>query len=117
MNYVLWFLAEIAIAATDLAEVIGSAVALHLLTGMPIWAGVLVTLADVALLLLSSFASFRILETVVFLLVVTIGEGCHFASWTAVYIHKVFSSSSHSPSSGALQIRLKYLPHVPHNLL
>ena len=50
--YVLWFLAEVAIAATDLAEVIGSAVALYLLFNIPIWAGVLITSADVLFVIL-----------------------------------------------------------------
>jgi manganese transport protein len=39
----LWLMAEVAIVACDLAEVIGSAVALKLLFGLPLWAGVLIT--------------------------------------------------------------------------
>ena len=54
--------AELAIVATDLAEVIGSAVALNLLTGMPIWAGVLVTAADVLVLLAVGGKSLMFLE-------------------------------------------------------
>lgn len=43
----LWALAEVAIAATDLAEVLGSAVALQLLFGLPLLVGVVITVADV----------------------------------------------------------------------
>ncbi|KAF8069422.1 mntH [Scenedesmus sp. PABB004] len=71
----LWVLAEVGIAATDLAEVIGAAVALRLLTGMPLWAGVLITLGDVALLLLLEGRGFRWLEAFVMLLILFI-FGC-----------------------------------------
>jgi manganese transport protein len=59
--YVLWVLAEIGIVACDLAEVIGSAVALNLLFGIPLWAGVLITAADVFILLLFELKNFRYL--------------------------------------------------------
>lgn len=51
INLILYFLAEIAIAATDLAEVIGMAIGLHLLFGIPKMAGVLITFFDTFLLL------------------------------------------------------------------
>src|SRR5207249_1122715 len=71
----LWILCEIAIIACDLAEVIGSAVALNLLFGIPLIYGVLITGADVlALLALMNFG-FRKLEAVVITLVATIA-GC-----------------------------------------
>jgi NRAMP (natural resistance-associated macrophage protein)-like metal ion transporter len=57
--YPLWVMAEIAIAACDLAEVIGAAVALQLLFGLPLWAGVLITLADVALVMIMEGRGFR----------------------------------------------------------
>ncbi|KAJ3280992.1 hypothetical protein HDU76_009030, partial [Blyttiomyces sp. JEL0837] len=50
-NIVMWILAEIAIMATDLAEVIGSAIAMNLLFGLPIHWGVLITGADVLVIL------------------------------------------------------------------
>lgn len=68
LNYVLWALAEIAIGATDLAEIIGSATALYLLFDVPLWAGVLVTAVDVLFILLFGTRNFRFLEVVVFLL-------------------------------------------------
>jgi manganese transport protein len=53
---------EIAIASTHLAEVIGSAVALNLLIGIPVWAGVLITPVDTLLILVFGTKSFRFLE-------------------------------------------------------
>jgi manganese transport protein len=50
-NLILFVLAEIAIVSTDLAEVIGSAIAINLLFGLPLWAGVLITAGDVVLVL------------------------------------------------------------------
>lgn len=63
--YVLWVITEVAIAATDMAEVIGSATALYLLFDLPIWAGVLVTAFDTLFILLVGIRSFRILEVIV----------------------------------------------------
>lgn len=69
----LWVLAEIAIAATDLAEVIGSAVALHLLFGIPLWAGVLITALDVFVVLFLQHKGFRYVEVLVGALIFVIG--------------------------------------------
>lgn len=68
VNYPLWVLAEVAIVATDLAEVIGSATALYLLFNIPLWAGVLITAADVLFLLIFGLKNIRFLELIVFLL-------------------------------------------------
>ena len=73
--YALWFLCEIAIAACDLAEVIGSAIALNLLFNIPLLVGVLITALDVLIVLLLQNKGFRILECIVASLIVTIG-GC-----------------------------------------
>src|SRR5437868_4756894 len=73
--WVLWILCEIAIAACDLAEVLGSAIALHLLFRIPILAGVLITAFDVMLLLLLQSFGIRKMEAVILVLVATIG-GC-----------------------------------------
>ena len=59
---VLWLLCEVAIAACDLAEVIGAAIALNLLFGIPIVAGVVITVADVFLILLLQGRGFRWIE-------------------------------------------------------
>lgn len=68
----LWILAEIAIIACDVAEVIGSALALQLLFGIPLIFGVIITIFDVLLLLLMQHKGFRYLELLVILLIVTI---------------------------------------------
>ena len=69
----LWLLCELAIAACDLAEVIGSAIALNLLFGIPLAWGVLITVADVLLVLVLQHRGFRILEALVVALVATVG--------------------------------------------
>lgn len=68
----LWVLAEIGIAACDLAEVIGSAIALNLLFHLPILVGVIVTTLDVLLLLLLQQRGFRYIEAIVITLIATI---------------------------------------------
>jgi manganese transport protein len=68
-------LCEIAIAACDLAEVLGSAVALKLLFGLPLLAGVLLTGLDVLLVLALQGRGFRVIEALVITLIVTIA-GC-----------------------------------------
>src|SRR5215467_10194628 len=72
---VLWVLCETAIAACDLAEVLGSAVALKLLFGLPLLAGVLLTGLDVLFILALQGRGFRVLETLVITLIATIA-GC-----------------------------------------
>ena len=71
----LWVLCEIAIAACDLAEVIGSAIALNLLFGIPLVVGILLTAMDVLIILLLQQKGFRILECIVASLIIVIG-GC-----------------------------------------
>ncbi len=61
----LWVLCEIAIAACDLAEVIGSALALYLLFKIPLLIGVLITSLDVLLVLFFQYKGFRYIESVV----------------------------------------------------
>lgn len=69
----LWVLCEIAIAACDLAEVIGSAIALNLLFGMPLVVGVFLTVFDVMIVLLLQNRGFRLIESMVAGLIFTIG--------------------------------------------
>lgn len=68
----LWIAAEIAIAACDLAEVIGSAIALNLLFHIPLLWGVLITTFDVLLLLMLQQKGFRYMEALVIVLIGTI---------------------------------------------
>ncbi|MFF2445457.1 Nramp family divalent metal transporter [Neobacillus sp. NPDC058068] len=71
-GFFLWILTELAIIATDLAEVIGSAIALNLLFGIPLLLGIAITTLDVLLLLYLQKKSFRIIESIVIVLMVTI---------------------------------------------
>src|SRR5882724_6654942 len=73
VTFVLWVMCEIAIAACDLAEVIGSAIGLQLLFGIPLIWGVCLTALDVLLILLLQNKGFRYLEALVIALVATIG--------------------------------------------
>ena len=63
--FVLWILAEIAICATDLAEVIGTAIGLNLLFGIPLEIGVIITALDVFLVLYLQTKGFRFVEALV----------------------------------------------------
>ena len=72
-SIVLWVICEIAIAACDLAEVLGSAVALKLLFGLPLLAGVLITALDVLIVLALQGRGFRLIEAFVVTLILTIG--------------------------------------------
>jgi len=71
--FVLWLLCEIAIAACDLAEVIGTAIALNLLFGIPIAWGVAITAIDVLLILYLQNKGFRFLEAMVIALIAVVG--------------------------------------------
>ena len=73
VNAVLWILAEIAIAATDLAEILGTIIALKLLFGLPLLWGCLVTAFDTFLLLYLQRWGMRQVEAVILALVATIG--------------------------------------------
>src|SRR5947207_1520047 len=68
----LWVVCEIAIAACDLAEVLGSAVALKLLFGLPLLAGVLITALDVLIVLALQGRGFRLIEAFVITLIASI---------------------------------------------
>ena len=72
VSFVLWLGAEVAIAACDLAEVIGSAIALELLFHIPLFYGVLITGLDVLLILLLQRWGFRYVEALVIALIGTI---------------------------------------------
>jgi len=74
-SFLLWIACEIAIAACDLAEVLGSAIALQLLFGLPLLAGVLITALDVLIVLALQGRGFRLIEVFVVTLIVTVA-GC-----------------------------------------
>lgn len=73
INFILWILTEISIAATDLAEVVGSAVGLYLLFGIPILWGVVITTFDVLLLMALMSFGIRKMEAFILALISTIG--------------------------------------------
>jgi len=75
VSVVLWFLCEIAICACDLAEVIGSAIALNLLFGIPLVWGVCITALDVLVVMYLANKGFRYIEALVISLILLIG-GC-----------------------------------------
>jgi manganese transport protein len=80
----LWLMAEIMIIACDLAEVLGSAIALNLLFGLPILVGVIITALDVLFILLLQNKGFRYIEAVVVTLIGTI---------TVAFLIEIFLSS------------------------
>ncbi|MBL8061242.1 MAG: Nramp family divalent metal transporter [Chthonomonas sp.] len=99
---VLWFLCEIAIIACDLAEVIGAAIALNLLFGIPLMAGVLITAADVLLLLALMQFGFRKIEAIVIALVATV-FGC--------FVVQMYMAKPDMPSV----FRGMLIPSMPNN--
>lgn len=72
VGFVLWVMAEIAIIATDIAEVIGTAIGLNLLFGIPLEIGVIITALDVFLILYLQKLGFRWVEALIIALVAVI---------------------------------------------
>ena len=118
---VLWFLCEIAIIACDLAEVIGSAVALKLLFGLDLMWGVLITGFDVLILLGALRFGFRKLEAIVITLVATIAVcfavQIFFArpDWAGV-ARGAFIPSMPNQQAFALALGILGATVMPHNL-
>lgn len=78
VSFVLWILCEIAIAACDLAELVGSAIGLQLLFGIPLVWGVCITALDVIMVLFLQGRGFRYIEALVITIIAIIG-GCFVA--------------------------------------
>jgi manganese transport protein len=120
---VLWVLCEVAIAACDLAEVLGSAVALKLLFGLPLLAGVLLTGLDVLFILALQGRGFRVLESLVITLILTIA-GCF--AYEIFFARPLWLEAAHGflPTAAILKDReMLYLAVgilgatvMPHNL-
>jgi manganese transport protein len=123
VSFLLWFICELAIAACDLAEIIGSAIALNLLFGIPLLAGVCITALDVLIVLFLQNKGFRYIEALVIALIFVIG-GCF--AWELVVsrpdllgIAKGFLPSSKIITDpGMLYIAIGILGAtvMPHNL-
>jgi manganese transport protein len=78
VSFVLWILCEIAIAACDLAELVGSAIALQLLFGIPLTIGVCITALDIIVILILQSRGFRYVEALIITLIMVI-SGCFIA--------------------------------------
>jgi manganese transport protein len=83
VTLVLWVLCEIAIAACDLAEVIGAAIALNLLFDLPLLWGVILTALDVLIVLFMQHRGFRYVEALVVALIVLIAGSFAVELWLA----------------------------------
>src|SRR6266550_175496 len=94
--FFLWILCEIAIAACDLAEVLGAAIALNLLFGIALPWGIAITSLDVLLVLLLQHKGFRLLEALVIVLIATIA-GC--------FLFEIFISRPHLGQLAAASFR------------
>src|SRR5438105_6091275 len=81
VTIVLWILCEIAIAACDLAEVIGAAIALNLLFGVPLLWGVILTALDVLIVLFLQHRGFRYVEALVVGLILAIAGSFAIEMW------------------------------------
>lgn len=101
INFFNWFLAEIAIAACDLAEVIGMAIGLQLLFHLPLLAGVSISVADTLLLLVLQRYGMRKMEAFIIVLVATIGM--------AFVAELIFSKPD------GLELVKGFIPSMPNN--
>ena len=119
-----WLMSELAIAACDLAEVLGSAVALNLLFHIPLLWAVIITGVDVLLLLALQQFGIRTIEAVVLLLIATIGV-CYFSEiFVLPQTHPSFLEmgralvSPHFREAGMLYIAIGIIGAtvMPHNL-
>lgn len=120
LNFILYLLAELAIAACDLAEVLGMAVGLNLLCGIPLLAGVAITVLDTFLILFLNRLGMRKMEAFIITLIAIIGISVF---WEALLSHphageimKGFVPSI--PDSMALYITIGIIGAtvMPHNL-
>ncbi|MEG8040525.1 Nramp family divalent metal transporter [Sphingomonas sp. LR60] len=121
--WLLWALAEIAIVACDLAEVLGTAIALKLLFGMPLLYGVLVTVLDVFLILALQRYGFRRLEAFIAALLIIIAACFAFElfwarpDWSAAAIGLVPSAEIvRNPAMLYIAIGILGATVMPHNL-
>jgi manganese transport protein len=123
VNITLWLACEAAIIACDLAEVIGTAIALKLLFGIPLLSGALITALDVFLLLLLMNKGFRFLEAFVIALILVIAI-CFAVQIVAAAPPVATMLSGFLPSSGIVtDLEMLYIAIgiigatvMPHNL-
>ena len=120
INFILYILAELAIAATDLAEVLGMAIGIKLLTGMPLIYGTLITVFDTFLFLLLQRYGIRKLEAFILVLVATIGVSFFIQLFIAKpdlsFAIKGFIPSKLSPEALYIAVGMIGATVMPHNL-
>lgn len=122
-NVTLWLLAELAIVATDVAEVLGGALAIKLLLGLPLWAGIVLTAGDTLIVLGLEGRGFRRMEAIVAALVGTIAlcfliellivppDGAALAAGLAPDLRRLAQ-----PGALALAVGIVGATVMPHNL-
>ena len=120
VNFCLYLLAELAIAATDLAEVLGMAIGIKLLTGLPLMYGTIITVTDTFLFMLLQRYGIRKMEAFIFVLVATIG-GSFLAEMMIAKPDLISAAKGLVPSAlspGALYIAVGMIGAtvMPHNL-
>ena len=115
----LWVLCEVAIAACDLAEVLGAAIALHLLFGLPLLTGVVLTAADTILVLWLSRYGIRLIEGLILLLIAVV-TGCFLVelAWAKPVFGEIFSGLVPRLNDKSLYVAIGILGAtvMPHNL-
>lgn len=122
MGICLWIITELAIMATDIAEVIGAAIAMHLLFGMNLVAGVLITVGDVFVLLVLMMIGFRKIEAIVATLILTIMAVFGYEVWIAnpsmpqVFAGLVPSAQILHPAQLTMALGIVGATVMPHNL-
>ena len=119
MNLALWALCEIAVAACDLAEVLGAAIALNLLFHIPLLAGVLITAADTLLVLWFQSVGIRTIEAFV-LALITVMAGCFCIEiiWAKPSVSEMFTGLVPRLNRDSLYVAIGILGAtvMPHNL-
>jgi manganese transport protein len=120
VNFILYVLAELAIAATDLAEVLGMAIGIKLLTGLPLMYGTCITVLDTFLFLFLQKYGIRKMEAFIILLVATIGMSFFVQLFIAQpnlsYAIKGFIPSALSPEALYIAVGIIGATVMPHNL-
>jgi manganese transport protein len=119
MNFALWALCEIAVAACDLAEVLGAAIALNLLFHIPLLAGVLITAADTLLVLWFQSVGIRTIEAFV-LALITVMAACFCIEiiWAKPSVSEIFTGLVPRLNRDSLYVAIGILGAtvMPHNL-
>jgi len=119
VNLALWGLCEIAIAACDLAEVLGAAIALQMLFHIPLLAGVILTGADTLLLLLFQSFGIRTIEAFIFALISVIAAAfCIEVFWAKPSASEIFNGLVPRLNRDSLYLAIGILGAtvMPHNL-